>query len=535
MPGLSLSEAAGASLKGRPGLLLISLLMLLAGVGLRLHGLEHKVVWHDEVFTLVRVLGFQHQEVLDGIYNGQVQTPAQLLRFQQRVPGRGFQDTWRALKEHPEHSPLYYVLAALATHLTESPLLAVRGTSALLSLLLFPALFWLAREWSGGCRVAWVVVALAAVSPLHLLYAQEARQYALLMVLIAAASAALLQALRRQRRRDWVLYGITLSLGLYTHLLFVQVLLAHALYLAWSAWTQPGAFPPRSGRRAALAAGGALIAFSPWLLAMLQRAGEIRRFTGWMGRTVGPEKLAQAWLGHLNHLFVDLPLLRPYWVPGAALVTLALWYGLRRTPPATSRFLICLVLPSLFLVVLPDLLLGGVRSRETRYLLQPLIGLELVVAWTIAQALESPMGWARRAAVGVFGSLLLLGLGSGLAIDRADSWWSKSFSAENAAFAREVNRTERPLVLGSVSHVGAGELISLSYLLAPGVHLLVTRSDQADFIPPGYTDLFLLLPYTQLRARLEAEDYRVEPFQGSWKWFIAAPNRGAGAVASSGP
>jgi len=253
MPGLSLSEAAGASLKGRPGLLLISLLMLLAGVGLRLHGLEHKVVWHDEVFTLVRVLGFQHQEVLDGIYNGQVQTPAQLLRFQQRVPGRGFQDTWRALKEHPEHSPLYYVLAALATHLTESPLLAVRGTSALLSLLLFPALFWLAREWSGGCRVAWVVVALAAVSPLHLLYAQEARQYALLMVLIAAASAALLQALRRQRRRDWVLYGITLSLGLYTHLLFVQVLLAHALYLAWSAWTQPGAFPPRSGRRAALA------------------------------------------------------------------------------------------------------------------------------------------------------------------------------------------------------------------------------------------------------------------------------------------
>jgi uncharacterized membrane protein len=160
----------GVPLAGRPApLILVALAMVLVGSALRLHGLDHKVVWHDEVFTLARVLGYGHQEVLDGVHNGRLQTPHELLRFQRQAPARGFAETWRALQEHPEHGPLYYLLATGATHLVASPLAAVRLTSALFSILLLPALFWLVREWDGPGRTPWVAMALAAVSPLHLL------------------------------------------------------------------------------------------------------------------------------------------------------------------------------------------------------------------------------------------------------------------------------------------------------------------------------------------------------------------------------
>jgi uncharacterized membrane protein len=75
------------------------------------------------------------------------------------------------------------------------PVTAFRGTSALFGLLLPAAAFWLMRELFGRGPVPWVAAALVAFSPLHLLYAQEARQYALWMLLFLASSAALQRAL----------------------------------------------------------------------------------------------------------------------------------------------------------------------------------------------------------------------------------------------------------------------------------------------------------------------------------------------------
>jgi uncharacterized membrane protein len=513
----------GAPRTGRPALLiLVALAMVLAGTGLRLYGLEHKVVWHDEVFTLARVLGYGHQEVLDGVHNDRLQTPDELLRFQRQAPDRGFADAWRALQEHPEHGPIYYLLAIAATHLVAPPLAAVRLTSALLSLLLLPALFWLAREWDGPGRTPWVVMALAAVSPLHLLYAQEARQYALLSLLIAAASAALLAALRRGRRKDWALYGLLLTLGLYTHLLFILVMVAHVLYLLWSRRAQPEIWPGALGHTAGSFA-FALAAFAPWLLVMARGMGALTGFTGWMARPAGPGELTHSWLGHLNRLFVDLGPMEPWWPLGALLVGLLLVHALACSTAPARRFLVTLLLPPLLVTVLPDLVLGGVRSGETRYLLQALITLELAVAWSLVRWLGMGITWLRRGAAGVLTGVLLLGLASGWVIDRADTSWSKSFSAENAAFAQVVNATKRPLVLGCPSFISAGEMISLSYLLGPQVRLLGIRKEREIPIPRGYSDLFLLLPYARLRAELAAQGYRIRPFQHSWKWFRALP------------
>lgn len=505
-------------------MILITLLVLLIGIGLRFHGLEQKLLWHDEVYTLSRISGFQHKEVFDGIHVNQIQTPAQLLRFQHPTPGRGWNEIWQAILEHSEHSPLYYVLAALAAQIMPaSSVLAVRGTSALLSLLLFPAAFWLAWEWSRQRFVAWVMLALVATSPLHLLYAQEARQYALLTALIVAASAALLRALNTQKQRDWIIYAVILILGFYTHLLFMQVIFAHVLYLIWTTWQQPTTTSWRNLYRAILVYIATFIAFAPWLWVMWQRFDQVQSFTSWMGqRLVGLSYLANSWLGHVNHVFVDLPVLEKWWAVGTVTIVIMLGYGLRHANNSALRFLFCLLVPSLLISFIPDILFGGVRSKETRYLLQPLIGLELAMAWTLAEFMThtAAMSLRRGIANAAFVGMLLLGFISQWAISQADTWWSKSLSADNAAFAKLINAEPRPLVLAMGRDISAGELISLSYHLKPTIPILAQLGDETSHIAPGYSKIFLLVPSDKLKAGLKAKDYRISGY--SWKWFMAS-------------
>jgi uncharacterized membrane protein len=103
------------------------------------------VIWHDEVFSVACVLGYGAGEAHDALYNaGHVLRPKDLQRFQTADPSRTWADTWRALQGHPEHGPLYYLLARIGSGPTEPAVVGLRGTSAALSLLLLPAMAWLA-------------------------------------------------------------------------------------------------------------------------------------------------------------------------------------------------------------------------------------------------------------------------------------------------------------------------------------------------------------------------------------------------------
>jgi mannosyltransferase len=105
-----------------------------------------------------------------------------------------------------------------------------------------------------------VAALLLAISPFHVWYSQEARQYILLASLTTAATNELWECL--QGRRRWVLYSIYAALSLYTQYFSVFVLLAHAGIAVLWAWK-------RQSWRSLLAWMGSLvgagITFIPWL------------------------------------------------------------------------------------------------------------------------------------------------------------------------------------------------------------------------------------------------------------------------------
>ena len=114
-----------------------------------------------------------------------------------------------------------------------------------------------------------------------------------------------------------------------------------------------------------------------------------------------------------------------------------------------------------------------------------------------------------------------------MVISRADTWWNKSISADNPAIARLINTLDRPLLISDYMDINPGELLSLSYLLSPRVHILLLSGSQAIAIPAGYSDVIAFNPSQALRAAL-AKDFEVTPVGEYWKlWAVREKIKGA--------
>ncbi len=108
---------------------------------------------------------------------------------------------------------------------------ARRSLSVFSSLLVFPSLYWLCWELFTSVPVGWVALALIAVSPLHILYAQEAREYSLWTFTTVLSSAVLLHAMRVQTKLSWGMYAVTVILGLYTFSFSAFMIFGHGIYV----------------------------------------------------------------------------------------------------------------------------------------------------------------------------------------------------------------------------------------------------------------------------------------------------------------
>ena len=526
--------ADGARERALLALLLVAIVMATAA---RLIGLEHLPVWHDEAFTLTRVFGYDQEQVQQALFSARVLTAADVLRYQQPNPANGWDATLRALTQHPEHAPLYYLLGRFATALPLDPVTALRGTSALFGLLLPAAAFWLMRELFGRGPIPWVAAALVAFSPLHLLYAQEARQYALWTLLVLAASAAFQRAVRDDRRADWWLYASLVVVGLYAHLLFILLLPVHALYgwlvraHATGSLLRPRGLPLLQWLTTL---GLALLLFLPWLVVLVLHFDRAVHFTSWMERPVGTDRIFLAWGQHLLHSFVDLSPRDPSmgWLVLLLPLGWAVLHYVRRAPRPALWLLPLIAAAYVGIVLGPDLLLGGSRSLHARYALPALLALQLMVAWSIGDGIARAGTIGRRAAVASLTLLLLLGGLSIWRIEHAESWWSKNFSADNIAIARLANAGVRPLIAASPSGVATGEMLSVAYYLDDHVRLWGETANETPVLPAGFGDIILLTPTDALRAAL-GPGRSAEPIGDSWQWLYAPSAAAEGATAAA--
>ncbi len=484
------------------------------GVFFRLADLGGKVYWHDEVFTSIRAVGYVGDDIEPAIFNGQILSADELLTYQRRVPDQGLDDTLYSLTTHPEHPPLYYMLVRLWMGAFGDSVAAVRSLSAVFSLLAFPALYWLCQELFEVPLVGWMAIALFAVSPFHVLYAQEARHYSLWTLMTILSSAALLRALRGNRLGAWGLYALTLTVGFYTSLLSALVAIAHAICVVGSKkcrWTQ-------SLRNFGLAGLVSVVAFAPWIGVLLRNWLLFRNKTGWVAASVPKSFLFKIWGLHLSSDFIDLglPIDHVYTYGAPALALALVGYALiqlcRDNPRQTWLLVIGLIGLTIMAFIVPDLFLGGRRSSQTRYFVPLLLGAQLAVAYLLTtQLLRSPstQQWIWRSITGI---VITAGVISCAISAQADTWWTKVVSYVNPEIARIVNQADNPLVIGIKGDVALGNIISLSYLVDADVKFQLLNEPTVPTIPDTVGDRFLYFP-TQawVETLIATGQYLVEP------------------------
>ena len=521
------------------------MICLAAGVVLRGVNLEQKLFWYDEAFTMLRISGHTEAEAVQAIPAGQVIGVEQLAPFQQ-LGERGVIDTVRGLaQEEPQHTPLYFVLVRLWAQIFGDSITAIRSLSVLAGLLTLPAMAWLCWELFGSELAIWLGTGLLAVSPFHVIYAQEARPTALWTLTILLASSALLRAMRLKTAGGWWLYGGLLSLNLYAYLFSGMVAAAHAVYVVGLERRFSLTLRWFAGMMAL-----SLLLFVPWLLAVTANPTQVDTVTSWLlvENRFDLPGLVKLWAYHFSLPFVDrgmlvlsLPLrllnvLAHLIVRGLILVAFyRLW---RHAPLRVWLFVTTLTWVPALMLTLPDLIAGGKRSTVPRYLVPVYIGFELALTGLLAGQLTSlNRRWGRYFWSGVTLFILAAGLLSSTAIAQSEIWWHKTHSQNVPTLAQQVNQTARPLI---ISDAEMGDLWALSHYLDPKVKLLLRPScyacslnrDQVDqpYLPPipaGFSDVFLYNPRPSERwlSQLKQAPYSVKPISegfNNWFWQIEA-------------
>jgi uncharacterized membrane protein len=398
----------------------------------------------------------------------------------------------------------------------------VRSLSVLFGILAFPGLYWLSRELFEGKTAAWLGLALFSLSPFHVLYAQEARQYSLWTLTFLLSSAALLRAMRRNTVSSWAVYGLAVAAGLYTHLFFALALVSHAVFMA----TIEGfRLTPRSFRFLC-SVGGGLLAFSPWIVLVIMDFFQIHYANDWASVQASWSYLVKTWMVHFASPFVDSgsqgrvdSSLR---VVALVLIGYSLYCLVKEGPRRNAAFVLSTIAVPAIALALPDLILGGVRSATGRFLVQCHIGSALSVYYLLSSRVAGRgKWWSTQVWRGAALALLLAGAWSCLVISRSETWWNKDTNRVNAGVVATINRADRPLLILSDPYpTTVGDVLSLSHLLDAEVRLQPITGSQVPELAEGFSDFFVFNPPEALIRELRQRQYELEEDESRILWRI---------------
>ncbi len=507
--------------------------LVLFGVLLRLYGLEEKIVWHDEVATRVLAAGATMAAQMQGLYHGQVMAVSQVLQYQQVQQATSVLALIVDLARHdPQHPPLYYLLAKLWVDLWGDSVYVLRTLSVLFSALSLPAMYWLLRELEASRRAAALALLLMCVSPLFILYGQEAREYALWSLALLSSSAALLRALHLSAgpasaaRRAWLLYGCCLLVAVYTSLSTLSLILVQVLYVACVTrlqWTRA-----LYGFIVSLSTVGLL--FLPWALNLLRNFDAFSASMAWSSVIVIPRTavLRILSLNVTRNIFDFWPdVVQDQWLPIAAsvacttaVVCAAVWV-LRHTRRETRLYLVVLLVLPTSLLLVPDLLFGGIRSSNARYLMPVWLGVIAVLAIALDQALirvsVASVSERVRSRNGVLKLLVwltvlcivVLAMATNIRHARQQAPWTKSLSISLPEVAQIMNQSASPLLVGNQERHHPGNLFALANILKPEAKLqLVPIAQESTWTLPAHQGaVYLYSPTDQFRHALEKNNH----------------------------
>ncbi len=220
-----------------------------------------------------------------------------------------------------------------------------------------------------------------------------------------------------------------------------------------------------------------------------------------------------------------------------ALILAALVYLARRAPRSTAPLALLLVVFPIGMLLVPDLLFGGIRSISMRYLTPAWVGVLLALGYFLGTISPPRLG------AGLGALVLLISLLSTAHNAPEVAVWTKATSVSLPQVAAAVNRTENALIVGNFERHNPGNLMALSTLLRPGTKMqfLDVKKEERWVLPRNFSAVYLLSPipdYMQAMERREgvrAEKLVEDHFLDLWEIHTSTAARSGSALHGEQP
>lgn len=298
-----------------------------------------------------------------------------------------FGDMLDRIPESESTPPLYYVIAWLWAKVFGTGEVGLRSLSALCGTAFIPVVYAIGAR-AVGARVGLIAAGLAAVNPLLVWYSQEARAYALLLLLGGLSFLFFIRLLTGDpRRRTLVLWAVFSGLALATHYFAAFLVAIEAVWLLMAA----------ANRRPIAIAVGALTVVELALMPLLlhQRSLNLADFIDEIPLTYRLARTPKQFL-----VGFDAPGEVISAIAASALVLLAFWFVWSRGDDRERRAaVIGLAVGGILLVTTALLAVVGVDYFDTR---------NVLVAWApLALAVAAGFGARRVGRAGVIAAVVL--------------------------------------------------------------------------------------------------------------------------------
>lgn len=457
------------------------------GLGLRIAGEPSRVFWTDEAITALRTSGHTAAEFVASNVDGKPHSVADILRYTGRGDRRGSGAVVTSLAlEDAQHPPLYYLVTQLWTHIAGVSIAQIRVPALVFGLLVPAAVAWLCWELYANVLAAFCGFALAGVSPVLVIYSQQAREYSAWALAFAVLSALFLRAARSESKSWWILYALCAAAGLYTDVLIGVTLVSHAAV----------AVVLLRGRRllySLAAVGAALAAFAPWAVEIYEHRSAIAESNAWTATPWPVLMLLEKWAFNAGSAFWDLEYLQTRLaivvMVFAALVAIAVVWNLSRPALRTRVTVAALIAAPIVMLFLPDLIVHEHRSSVTRYGMPLWIAILACVAGFLASRIRT--GAQQRRAAWAAAAVLVVALCavSSVVDARAAVWWDNRQDGSFPAIATAIDAAPHPIVIVPRQWARA---LDLALYLQPDVAMVLPLSDKLPHIPRSYESVYLL-------------------------------------------
>ncbi|OLP16038.1 hypothetical protein BST81_22665 [Leptolyngbya sp. 'hensonii'] len=369
------------------------------------------------------------------------------------------------------------------------------------SFLAFPVIYWLCLELFSSPLVGGLAMALVAVSPINLRYAQEVRQYSLWTTLILLSCATIFRAIRQPTKLNWGVYSLVITIGLYCHLLTGLVIITHGIYIL----TLERLRLTKVVIAYLVSSSIAIAVTFPWLWIVWQNRDIIAQTTKYSTHSLPFTLLVQFWSVSLDRVFLAWhfnynPIFIYLTIPVGLLVIYGFYFVCRHASRRTWYFILVLIGTIILPFLLPDLIWGGRRSTYERYFLACYVSIDVIIAYLLASKLTQQFQHKFQQYFWRFITVCILsgGLLSCILGVFSPTWWG--WSEFDVEIAQITNSVSQPLIISDVPFSG---IVPFCHEVKSSTKFILLSDPKSLQIPENFNHVFLYNPSDSLLSVVE--------------------------------